>query len=274
LKRNRADSPARAGGAIRAGCEEIRLEGSSDRAVLLLHGFGDTPQTLCYLAADLHADGFTVHAPLLPGHGRSVPDFARSTSEDWVAEARAALRALTTLHPNVGVAGLSMGGALATLLAAEMPDVRALALIAPYFDMPRWLAVASLTGPLWGRMVGEIGSGTTRSIRNPEERARNLGYGRTTGRLLHELWLLARRARRALPLVQAPTLLIQSRDDNRISPRVVERAYSRLGSAEKRLVLTEGAGHIITVDYGRTGVSAEVRGWFRAHLGAGIRSAT
>jgi alpha-beta hydrolase superfamily lysophospholipase len=48
------------------GAEGFSLQGSSG-AVLLVHGFGDTPQTLRELGAVLHADGWTVLAPLLPG---------------------------------------------------------------------------------------------------------------------------------------------------------------------------------------------------------------
>jgi esterase/lipase len=39
-----------------------------------------------------------------------------------------------------------------------------------------------------------------------------------------------------------------------------------LGAAEKRLVLTEGSGHIITVDYGRQRVLTEVERWLTAHV--------
>jgi esterase/lipase len=38
-----------------------------------------------------------------------------------------------------------------------------------------------------------------------------------------------------------------------------------LGAREKRLVWTEGAGHIITVDYGRERVFTEVEKWLRTH---------
>jgi alpha-beta hydrolase superfamily lysophospholipase len=44
--------PVGANGII-PGAESFRLEGSSDNAVLLLHGFGDTPRTLEYLARAL-----------------------------------------------------------------------------------------------------------------------------------------------------------------------------------------------------------------------------
>src|SRR4051812_19620621 len=64
------------------GAEGFSLHGTRPNALLLLHGSGDTPQTLRYLASRLHADGFTIHAPLLPGHGRGLRDFARATAED------------------------------------------------------------------------------------------------------------------------------------------------------------------------------------------------
>jgi carboxylesterase len=259
---------------VRPGCEEIRLEAPGEAAVLLLHGFGDTPQTLSYLAPELHRAGFTVHAPLLPGHGRSIADFSRSSAAEWLDASRAALRALSTSHSSVGLCGLSMGGALAILLAAEQPHVRALALIAPYVAMPPRLAAAAASHRLWGRFAGLLEARGETSIHDLVERERNLGYGETTPRLLNELWRLGRRARRALPQVQAPTLVVQSREDNRIRPRIAERLVQRLGATEKRLVFTRGAGHIITVDHGRDAVIAEVRDWFAAHLGPRSRSGT
>jgi esterase/lipase len=43
-------------------------------------------------------------------------------------------------------------------------------------------------------------------------------------------------------------------------------ALVSLAENKKRLVWTEGAGHIITVDYGRERVFEEVRVWLRAHM--------
>lgn len=241
--------------------------------MLLLHGFGDTPQTLSYIAPGLHEAGFTVHAPLLPGHGRTVEDFVRSGAEDWIVAAREAYNELRRGHREVGICGFSMGGALAVLLGAASPSVRALVLIAPYVTTPPHVTMMALTYPLWRRLDRVMGSGTTRSIRDPAERARSLGYGRTSGGLLRELWTVARRARRLLPDVHAPTLILQSQEDNRIKPRVAQMVLARLGAKEKRLILTAGAGHIITVDYGREAVVAEVRRWFEAHLGADVTGA-
>ena len=158
-----------------------------------------------------------------------------------------------------------MGGAIAAILASESSDASSLVLIAPYLDMPVAHRIASASHWIWGNVAGARKSSSPKSILDPEERAKNLGYGVYSGRLLYELWRLAARARRVLPQVLTPTLLIQSRADPRIAPEVAERSLAALGAREKKLVWAEGGGHIITVDYGRERVFEEVRSWIAAH---------
>src|SRR5215213_9402742 len=96
-----------------AGAEPIELaDVAEERAVLILHGFGDTPQSLRYLAEYLHQAGYAVRAPLLPGHGRTLREFAASGGEAWVAHARAEWARLREQYPGAYLVGVSMGGAL------------------------------------------------------------------------------------------------------------------------------------------------------------------
>jgi carboxylesterase len=247
------------------GGEGFELERRGAPAVLLLHGAGDTPQTLRYLGGALFDRGFHVDAPLLPAHGRSVEDFARADADELTAFARARYDALRGRHDWVAIAGLSMGGALAVQLAADNRDLPALVLIAPYLAMPRKIEWAARMVPLWRRFVPVLRSTEGRSILDPEEQTRNLAYGVFTPAALRALRLTMRRAVAALGRVRAPTLYIQSREDNRISVAAAERAYARLGSPEKRLEWITGAAHIITVDYGRDRVIASAASWLEAH---------
>ena len=248
------------------GAETIDLQEGNSHGILLLHGFGDTPQTLGLLARHLHEHGFDVRAPLLPGHGRSVPAFMASRRKDWLACARQELSEIQADHRSVSVVGLSMGGAIAAILSAEVKEITSLVLLAPYLNMPVTHRIASASHWLWGPAAGARKASSPNSIRNPEERAKNLGYGGAySGRLLYELWRLAAQARHSLERVSAPTLLLQSKADPRVAPSVAERAFAALGTKEKRLQWVEGGGHIITVDYGRDKVFDEVTSWISKH---------
>lgn len=243
------------------GAEPISLEGSGPNALLLVHGLGDTPQTLGYLASWLHARGFTVRAPLLPGHGRSLPAFAESGASEWLAAIRHEHAVLRDRHSRVGLVGLSMGGALAVLLASELDDLPVLVLLAPYLGVPPAVRWAGRLHPLLGAVAPYVRGRGERSVKDARERPHSRAYGYFTPRLLRELTWVADEAGRALPLVTAPTLLVQSREDNRIEPHVAERAFERLGASRKRLEWTEGSSHVITVDFGRERVFALTAEW-------------
>jgi carboxylesterase len=256
------------------GAEPFELEATGGRAVLLVHGGGDTPQTLRYLADVLHAHGYAVRAPLLPGHGRELREFSRVTANAWIDAVRCEYRALRARYAWVGVVGLSMGGALAVQLAAEVgAALPALGLVAPYLSIPPFVRRAAKYSHLWGVLVPYVRSADSgRSIHDPAEEAKSRAYGVFTPAALRALVIAADRASALLPRVIAPTIVIQSREDNRITPAACESAYSALGTRDKRLVWVEGAGHIITVDRGRERVFEELVAWFDARAAAaGVR---
>jgi carboxylesterase len=247
----------------------IDLDGDPARGVLMLHGFGDTPQTLTHLAHRLHDVGWTVRAPLLPGHGRTLPAFARSRAEHWVEFARREYDAMRERCGTVVIVGLSMGGALGAVTAAKMPELPALVLLAPYVSMPRRLrSIATLFWAMDLCVPYLSGRGGERSIHDPAARAESRSYGVVTGRLVFELSRVVTRARRALPRIHAPTLVVQSRHDNRIPPDAAERAFALLGAPVKELEWLDACGHVITVDYERDHVAHVVEEWLARHVPA------
>ncbi len=257
--------------AIIKGAETIDLREECSHGVLLLHGFGDTPQTLSLFAKHLAKSGLGVYAPLLPGHGRDMTRFTSSRADDWILAAEDAFLEMRARYEVVSVSGLSMGGALAVIVAGRHHEIASLVLFAPYLGMPHWLRAAAMTHWVWGRAVGAVSASSPLSIHDPVEREKNLAYGQVTGRAIHELARVVRRARRSLKSVVAPTLIIQSREDPRVAPSVAEHALGKLGAAEKQILWTSGAGHIITVDYGRERLFRDAERWLVSHTG---RSAT
>lgn len=250
------------------GAEPIDLPGTGTRAVLLVHGFGDTPQTLTYLATHLHSLGYSVRAPLLPGHGRSLPEFAATRAEDWIGFVRAELEAMRRRYgaQNVALVGLSMGGALSAITAAGFPDLPVLVLVAPYVSMPAGLRRLALLHPLVGAAVPYLAARGEASIHDKEEQARNRGYGSLTPRLLYELMRVVDRVRVSLPRVTAPTLVVQSRHDNRVPPHACEAAFGTLTCTKKQLEWLENTGHVLTVDFQKERVFELAAAWIDEHL--------
>lgn len=250
-------------GVIR-GAEPIRRQGSNGAAVLLVHGGGDTPQTMTHIAQALADAGYTVSAPLLPGHGRDLVSFDASGGDAWFDAVHAEFMALRQSHEWVGVVGLSMGGALSARLAADTQEVDALVLLSPYLSMPASGALLARTAAVWGLFFPAVRTASDRSVLDPAARAVSLGYGAFTHRSLRALRLTAMRGYAGLPAITAPTLVMQSTTDNRISTAATQRAFDHLGAPKKELEWIEGAGHVITVDYGWQRVAERTVSWFEA----------
>jgi carboxylesterase len=249
---------------IVVGAAALEMSRRGGPAVLLLHGGGDTPQAFTGLAKHLYDIGFSVRAPLLSAHGRHLAMLRACSAREWFDDTRREYEALRTTHEWVGVVGLSMGGALAVKLAAES-DVGALVLLAPYLAMPPFVRRLAVTAGSWGWAVPYFSTFGARSIRDPDAAGRALGHGILTPAALRALLDVVNAATEALPRVKAPTLVIQSREDNRITAESAERAFAALGSAQKRFVWTDGAGHVISVDFGYKRVFDLTADWLQAN---------
>ncbi|HEY5544720.1 MAG TPA: alpha/beta fold hydrolase [Gemmatimonadaceae bacterium] len=258
-----ADRTSR-GADIIEGAEPVSLN-HGDRGVLILHGFGDTPQSVRALATALHANGWTVRAPLLHGHGSSLRAFTEASAQSWLADAGHALDELRTHVTRVVLVGQSMGGALATILASE-GHVDALVLLVPFGRLSPRAARFAAFHRVVSLFVPYLRSRSDSSILDPEARSRGLGRGVTTPRLLHELSLIVRHARDSAPSIRVPALVIHSRQDPRVTIGDAEAAFARLGSTEKTLEWATRSGHVLTVDFDRDWVTSQVLGWLEAQV--------
>ena len=119
--------------------------------------------------------------------GGRVRDFARVTADQLIDATDRSYRDLKARHEWVAVIGLSMGGALAAHLAAGVPDLPALGLVAPYLGMPPRVERAARFAWLWGLFIPAVRSGDAASILDPQEHERSLAYGVFTAAALSAL---------------------------------------------------------------------------------------
>jgi pimeloyl-ACP methyl ester carboxylesterase len=98
-------------------------------AVVLFHGLAANKYIMTYLARSFAELGLTVYVPDLPGHGRTAGPFTPANAEDCGRSLLRGLAARGLIVPNRTIlAGHSMGGAIALLLAPEFRPAGVIAL--------------------------------------------------------------------------------------------------------------------------------------------------
>jgi pimeloyl-ACP methyl ester carboxylesterase len=159
-----------------------------------------------------------------------------------------------------------MGGALAAQLAAEAADVRVLVLLAPYLVPTTSVAWATRTAPVWSLVQPYLDARGALSVHDPVARSASYAYGVVAPGALRALLATAARGLAALTRVDVPTLVINSREDNRIPEMVATAATASLRAPTERHWVA-GCGHVITVDYCKDAVAALVLAFLARHAG-------
>lgn len=229
---------------ILAGAEPFRFESAGKPAVLVLHGFTGTPQSMRYMGEQLHRRfGFDISGPRLKGHGTSPDDMALTGYRDWIGSAEAALRELGAGKRKVFVTGLSMGGTLCLNLAARFPDL--VAGIVPINGCGGKLGADMSALVLSSDAPDRIpGIGSDIKAANAFE----LAYAEVPVNCLREASTLMGATGNILHRVACPTLVIQSRDDHVVPPSNGPLIAQTVGSRDVRLLWLEESFHVATLD--------------------------
>jgi carboxylesterase len=251
---------SRATSLIGEGAPTPLVHGGRTPEVLAFHGFGGTPLEVSLVVEAAGALGFGARAPLLPGHGTSAADLARTGWRDWSAAAKATLEELSA--PAI-VAGLSLGSLLAAHLAATRPErVRGLIMLANAC----WLTAPFPSWPL--RLVGLFGlpdfsvPKLAADIADPVARRSHLTYPTQPVHAALEVLRAGDRVRAELGNIRCPVLLVHGRRDRVCPAANADRVARLLGSRDVRVVLLPRSRHIVTRDLERAALRRELEQFF------------
>ena len=224
------------------GAEAQSWAGGAD-GVLVLHGFTGSPHSVRPWAEAIAAEGYTVELPLLPGHGTSLQDMMTTSWADWSSAADAAYLDLAARCERVAVAGLSMGGTLATWLAAEHPEIVGLALVNPAVKPQTELAEFLLPMIEAGEtLIDAIGSDIAK------EGVVELAYPGTPLIPLASLGEAIDELQPRLPSVRQPVLLLTSPQDHVVPPASSDHLAELVAGPVERVTL-ERSYHVATLDH-------------------------
>lgn len=213
--------------------------------VLVIHGFTGSPVSIAPWAKYLNQQGYTVHAPRLPGHGTTWQQMNETTWQDWYKCVEDSYLSLKSKCDRVFIAGFSMGGALALKLCQiRGEEIEGLLLVNPSIYDRRFIIkltplIKFFIPSIKGRQVSDV------AITNPPKHS----YGRTPLKALDSLRQLWRLVQRDLYLIDLPVMISYSINDHVVDPENSATIIESIYSSEIREVIFEKSFHNVALDY-------------------------
>lgn len=222
-------------------------EGDNGEAILLLHGWTSVPYELRRLGEYLNQNGYTVHIPMLRGHGTVPKDLEGVKWSDWLDDAERDYLKLKEKYNKVYVGGTSIGSSLAVILAEKYPEISGLILLAmPYkFILERFVII-------YGKSIGVLKKynnkiypptfGLSTSI------TRIISYQSYPFESALQAFELVKKSRDSIPMVTQPCFLMQSSHDHMTVKNNMEKIYNQVKSKIKVKKYIERAYHTFISD--------------------------
>ena len=210
----------------------------------MLHGFTGSPASIKPWALSLAAEGFTVFAPRVAGHGTKIQDLNNSTWEDWYDSIESEYLELKKVCDRVFVAGFSAGGALALRLTQiRGSELEGLILLnASIYDERKFMHFV----PALSKILATVRGGVSDVAKpNPPKH----GYDRIPLRALSSLQKLWKIVERDLYLVDLPLMVTYSINDHVVHPVCSETIINNVFSVDIREIAFEKSFHNVALDF-------------------------
>lgn len=205
---------------------------------LCIHGFTGAPYEVEPLAEylNIHTD-WVISVPTLPGHGETL-SLKGVHYQQWIDHAENELKKLIQSCDQVYVIGFSMGGMIASYLAARYPvDKLVLLSAAALYLNPKQMA-SEIRLMVMDTIKGNLSNNELFQRYKRKIKATPITATFQFRRLVSFIKPL-------LPQVEVPTLIAQGECDGVVPPKSAEYLYRTISAKTKRLTYIKDSNHHI-----------------------------
>lgn len=212
--------------------------------VLMIHGYTATPVETRLVGKYLASLGYSVFAPLLPGHGTKIEDLHIASYREWIQFVEEAYLDLSEKCKLVFVGGISMGALLALYLGARFAEIAGLITYAPALKLRNRFApyaryLRYFTKTFSWRKNKKIPSVTDE---------RWCGYNIDSLPAITQVLELQHLVRDSISDLDHPILIIQGMLDQTVDPEGAQELFDLVKSRDKQLIWLDKSGHCLTLD--------------------------
>jgi carboxylesterase len=229
--------------------------------VLLSHGYTATAAEVRPLAQMLHAAGYTVAGPLLPGHGTEPEDLNATTWQDWAAAYERVYDRLRDKCAKVVLGGESLGGLLTLHAAIYHPEAAAVLCYAPA------LRTTSLPMRLFAELIKRWVPMRPKPLEPDGASALWQGYDQNPVAAATQLFRLQVQVDRYLSDIRQPLLIVQGKKDKSVYPDVPDWIAEQVSSEEVEVHWMENSGHCVILDVERAAVGEITLRFLKKYVG-------
>ena len=237
----------------------LHLEGRRKKAVLIIHGYTGYPGEFYELAHALNSEGYRVSLPRLPGHGTNKSDFLKTGWKDWLNHIKDAYSKLEAEYSSVSIVGLSMGGVLALILAAEFNPDR-IALLAPAMAVKSRTFYLSPLLKYFRKEIPKQWNPLPTDGPDIKELGREYWSYNFPGQLAN-LYKLIRIAGKSLKKVHSPTVIMLSELDDSVPVNVGPMLEKKLVKCPVKNIILKKSPHVLVSGEEKEYVKKEVIQW-------------
>lgn len=228
--------------------------------VILVHGYMAAPEEMRHLAERIHRAGYSVYVARLKGHGTSPKDLSQVRWQDWNESVNRGYVIMKNSVSEFAVCGFSTGAGLALLQAEQKGEkFKALISIAAPLRLQDIRAYLSGAVTMFNTILKKfrLDKNRVEFIPNVPENP-DINYPRNPVSGIYELGQLMKVVESGLSSIKIPSLIIQADNDPVVNPLSAEEIYSKISSADKKLVRIKSARHGIVRGHELKEVSAEI----------------
>ncbi len=223
------------------GINDIFLEGTKNKAVLMFHGFTGSSEEMLELGEILNKEGYEVFIPLLPGHGTNWRELNKVKCNDYISFSENVFERMQDKYGEISLIGFSFGGTIALYLS-EKYAVKSLVLINSmiFVDLP--LILGKLVSPF----IPLIPSypDVHKKIDNPP-----FSYGVYPLKALSSIADFISLTKQNIKKIETKTMVIYSVHDHSLSIKNSFLIYNKLSSKEKCIIPLLNSYHMAVIDF-------------------------